>query len=275
MARVVLITSDAAHGRRILQAVAGRRLTLDAVLYVAGDFGFPDRRGLSFVGRLLRWPKWSIAAARRRRAFRRDRHHEYAQHSTRVIATGLVNSRALVRDLRALAPDWIVVAVGDILSTEVIETARCGVLNAHPGLLPWIRGNGVTGASLEENIAIGATVHLVDRGIDTGPIIERRLLDVAPGSASLAALEAGALALAAAMMADTIESVVRGNNPIGVAQDTRHALFRWPDASGLARRQALAAAGRAHALYRAWLPLSAGSERAVLPPGNFDIPKAP
>jgi hypothetical protein len=113
----------------------------------------------------------------------------------------------------------------------------------------------------------------VDRGIDTGAVIERRLLSVAPGAAELAALEQACTELGAEMMADAVEAIVRdGRVPAGTAQTVRHPLFRWPDAAGAARQQALAAAGRAHELYEAWRPLCADDARGVLPPGPLDAP---
>ena len=64
---------------------------------------------------------------------------------------------------------------GGILNEEVIKCASKGVLNAHPGLLPWIRGTNAIIASILNNVAVGVTLHYIDKGIDTGPVIERYL----------------------------------------------------------------------------------------------------
>ena len=271
MPRIVLVTNDSLNGQRILAAVNRRGVTPDAVLYVVGGFGIPERRGVGLLGRLLRWPTWAARAARRRWRFRREREAVYAARCTRVVPTGFMNSRRLLRDLRALAPDWIVLGGGGILGQEVIDTARVGVLNAHPALLPWVRGCGIVGASLAHGVALGATVHLVDRGIDTGPPVERRLLAARPEDTDLDALEVACDELAAEMMADVVEGIARGGAvPAGAPQTVRYPLFRWEDAEGRRHHGALAAAGRAHALYEAWRPLCTDARGTL--PARFEPP---
>lgn len=273
MARVVLITNDGNHGRRVLQAISRRGIVLDEVLYLTGSLGMPAPRGVGPAGRVLRWPRTAVLTLKRKVLFHRERKAKYAERCARVTDAGGMNGWLLLRRLRALAPDWIVLGGGGILRPEVIRTARLGVLNVHPALLPWIRGSGVTGASLEHGVALGATLHYVDPGIDTGAMIERRLIPVAPDDTDLARLELACLELAAEMMADAVEAIVRrGEVPAGAAQDARYPLFRWPNAAGRERLKSLAAAGRAHQLYEAWLPLCVEEARGLLPAAAFPAP---
>ncbi len=273
MPRVVLITNDSLHGQRVLHTVWQRGIVLDAVLYITGSLGMPAPRGAGPGGRLLRWPRTAASALKRVARFHARRKASYAKLCGRVIGTGVMNSRRLLRDLRALEPDWIILGGGGILAPEVIETARAGVLNVHPALLPWIRGCGITGASLEHGVALGATLHYVDRGIDTGAVIERRLAPVGTGDTSLGGLELASHQLAAEMMADAVEAIVRrGEVPAGTAQTVRYPLFRWPDAEGMRRHREIAASGRAHALYEAWRPLCADPGRGILPSGAVEPP---
>src|SRR5271167_548611 len=60
---------------------------------------------------------------------------------------------------------------GGIVRQPVIEASSIGVLNAHMGLLPPYRGMNVTEWALWNGDPVGCTVHLIDRGIDTGDII--------------------------------------------------------------------------------------------------------
>jgi hypothetical protein len=273
MSGVVLVTNDSAWGQRVLHAISRRGIVLDAALVLTGSYGFPRPRGVGLVGRFLRWPKWAASAAKRKLHFHRRRRGAYTSCCGHVIATDVMNGPRLLRDLRALAPDWIIVGGGGILGPDVIGAARAGVLNAHPALLPWIRGCGVTGASLEHGVALGATLHFVDAGIDTGPVIERRLLPVTAEDAELSALERASEELAAELIANAVESIVRrGAVPTGVAQTMRFPLFRWPDLEGRRRQRALAAAGRAHALYEGWRALCADQARDVLPAVLADAP---
>jgi|GEM_PF-1363348 len=272
MPRVILITNDSMHGQRVLQTIWKRGIVLDAVLYLTGSLGMPAPRGVGLGGRMARWPRTAASAVKRTVLFHRKRKASYAKLCARVIGTGGMNSRRLLRDLRALAPDWIILGGGGILGPEVIETARVGVLNAHPALLPWIRGVGITRASLEHGVALGASLHYVDRGIDTGALIERRLIHVDSTATTLGDLELACHTLAAEMMADAVEAIVRGGQvPAGERQTVRYPLFRAADAA-MRRHHALAAAGRAHALYEAWRPLCEDAERGTLPAGPFDPP---
>jgi folate-dependent phosphoribosylglycinamide formyltransferase PurN len=273
MPRVVLITNDSMHGQRVLQTISQRGIVLDAVLYLTGNLGIPAARGDGVGGRLLRWPRLAGSAVKRTVRFHRTRKASYAELCARVIGTGGMNSRRLLRDLRALEPDWIVLGGGGILGPEVIAAARVGVLNVHPALLPWIRGCGITGASLEHGVALGATLHYVDRGIDTGAVIERRLTPVTPDDAELGGLELACHTLAAEMMADAVEAIVRrGEVPAGVSQTLRYPLFRWGDAEEMRKHRALAASARAHTLHEAWRPLCVDAERGTLPAAAFDPP---
>jgi methionyl-tRNA formyltransferase len=60
-----------------------------------------------------------------------------------------------------------------IFPADFIEQVRWGVLNVHPGPLPEYRGcHPVEHAVLDGAAEFGATLHLCDSGIDTGPVID-------------------------------------------------------------------------------------------------------
>jgi folate-dependent phosphoribosylglycinamide formyltransferase PurN len=271
--RVVVTTGDSLQGQRIIQRIYERGILVDAVLLLTGGFGPPRLRGIEGVRRLLRWPRSAASAARRKWRFHRRRRASYATRCRQVIATGDMNSARLRRDLRRLAPDWLVLAGGGILLPEIIEIPRLGVLNAHPALLPWVRGCGIVGHSLEQGVALGATVHYVDKGIDTGQVVARRLLAVEPGPALLVDLELATDELAAQMMADVVEGIVRrGERPRGIVQTERFPLYRWPPVSERPRHEALAAAGVAYALFERWRPRADEGPRWSLPTEPFPAP---
>ena len=205
--------------------------------------------------------------------FRRYSRAWFAERAPRVVPTGDMNSGRLQRDLERVAPDYLVLGGGGLLLPRVIATARCGVLNSHPALLPWMRGCGVMGHSLEHQVAMGATVHYVDAGIDTGAAVQRRLLEVAPGPASLEDLEAGAMELAAVMMADVVEDLVRhGRPPRGVPQQQRFPLYSDPPAEERQVHADLAAAGRAYELFELWRPHCSSAASWTLPAAPFEAP---
>ena len=78
--------------------------------------------------------------------------------------------------LRALAPDVsIVVAYGELLSSEVLNAPRLGSVNVHFSLLPrWRGASPVQHAILAGDPVTGVTLMQMDEGLDTGPVLARR-----------------------------------------------------------------------------------------------------
>lgn len=88
-----------------------------------------------------------------------------------AIRVGSLSTDEDLAQLRALAPDILVYAGGGILRHQVLAIPRLGTLNAHMGLLPQMRGMNVAEWSAMCGIPLGATIHLIDEGIDTGDIL--------------------------------------------------------------------------------------------------------
>ncbi len=71
-----------------------------------------------------------------------------------------------------------------VLSKEFIEKYRGRIINIHPSLIPSFCGKGCYGEKVHEMVLeygvklTGATVHFVDEGTDTGPIIIQRAVEV-------------------------------------------------------------------------------------------------
>jgi methionyl-tRNA formyltransferase len=87
-----------------------------------------------------------------------------------------LRNKTVVDELRALAPDLIVVAAyGQILRPAVIEIPRHGVLNVHASLLPRHRGAApIPAAILAGDAETGVSIMQIDQGLDTGPVLGRR-----------------------------------------------------------------------------------------------------
>jgi len=68
-----------------------------------------------------------------------------------------------------------------IMRPPVLAVPSQGTINAHPGLLPQLRGSSSVGWALYKDLPVGSTVHFVDSGIDTGPVLLRRHLPVYRG----------------------------------------------------------------------------------------------
>jgi methionyl-tRNA formyltransferase len=80
--------------------------------------------------------------------------------------------------LSADQPDVLVLGGTRIIKPNILEVPRQSTVNAHPGLLPWLRGSASVGWALYKDMPQGATAHFVVPGIDTGDIIVSRQLPV-------------------------------------------------------------------------------------------------
>ncbi len=95
--------------------------------------------------------------------------------------------KALLEKVNELTPDLIVLA-GYLVTIpeEMIEAYQNRIINIHPSLIPSFCGVGYYGLKVHEGALArgvkisGATVHFVDAGTDTGPIIFQKAVEVKP-----------------------------------------------------------------------------------------------
>lgn len=97
-------------------------------------------------------------------------------------------NRAFLEKVNSFQPDLIVLAGFLVVIPEMmIQEYRNRIINIHPSLIPSFCGTGYYGlkvheGALERGVKVtGATVHFVDEGTDTGPIILQHPVMVEPG----------------------------------------------------------------------------------------------
>ena len=97
-----------------------------------------------------------------------------------------------MENLRAWSPDLIVVAAfGQILKKDVLELPRFGCINVHASLLPRWRGAApINAAILAGDEETGVTVMQMDVGLDTGPMLAKRSIRLAPTDTAGSVFEA-------------------------------------------------------------------------------------
>jgi folate-dependent phosphoribosylglycinamide formyltransferase PurN len=87
--------------------------------------------------------------------------------------------------LRAAQPDIIAFTGGGLIRKNILELSHRGVLNCHAGLLPRYRGMDVVEWAILEAGSqppeTGITLHFMDKGVDTGPIVLTRRIRPQPG----------------------------------------------------------------------------------------------
>ena len=92
---------------------------------------------------------------------------------------------ALLEGVKKYAPDLVVLAgFLVVIPPEFISEFRGRIINIHPSLIPSFCGEGFYGLHVHEGVLArgvkitGATVHFVDEGTDTGPIILQHPVEV-------------------------------------------------------------------------------------------------
>jgi phosphoribosylglycinamide formyltransferase 1 len=66
-----------------------------------------------------------------------------------------------------------------IISPEFVRLYKRKIMNIHPGLLPSFAGLHAQKQAIEYGVKVaGCTVHFVDEGVDSGPIILQKAVDV-------------------------------------------------------------------------------------------------
>lgn len=108
--------------------------------------------------------------------------------SPKDFETREVFNENLLKTLQEVNPDLIVLAGYLVVIPEsVIDAFENRIINIHPSLIPAFCGTGYYGlkvheAALKRGVkVVGATVHFVDKGTDTGPIIMQKVVAVQNG----------------------------------------------------------------------------------------------
>ena len=97
-------------------------------------------------------------------------------------------NQALLETLQSYKPDLVVLAGCLVVIPEIMVKAFPNkIINIHPALIPAFCGTGYYGLKVHEAVlkrgakVTGATVHFVDEGTDTGPIILQKAVEVEEG----------------------------------------------------------------------------------------------
>jgi methionyl-tRNA formyltransferase len=98
----------------------------------------------------------------------------------RNAAPNALNALEELDAMRALRPDVLAVFGTGLLRQPLLEAFNGRILNVHLGLSPYYRGSGTNFWPLanDEPEYVGATIHYIDAGIDTGPMVAHARPDV-------------------------------------------------------------------------------------------------
>lgn len=150
-------------GARLLEKVAGKWLLGEGSYHRTAGDGSTGREGQ---------PVDQLAQIARRQ-------------DCQVVTVKDHNAPKALAFLRGLNLDMIVFTGGGLIRKELLAIPRLGVLNCHSGILPHYRGMDVVEWAILEAgrqaAEVGLTVHWMDQGVDTGPILLPNRVDIQPG----------------------------------------------------------------------------------------------
>lgn len=86
----------------------------------------------------------------------------------------------ILEKLKGLDVDWIVLAgYMRLIGPTLLSGYSSRIINIHPSLLPNFPGKDAVGQAIEAKVKeSGVTVHYVDEGMDTGPIIAQKTVEI-------------------------------------------------------------------------------------------------
>jgi folate-dependent phosphoribosylglycinamide formyltransferase PurN len=175
---------------------------VESLFLIANPRGLPLRRLIAGLisGAVRAGPStwvWALRALRQRRLLvsRRD-----------------LDDLELLRRIRTLAPDVGLHGVGVIYRRPLLDCFRLGILNAHIGLLPKYRGRSVMEWAVLNGDETGVTTFLIDEGIDTGPIVFSRVVDVR-GKSGVGEAKRFLFSLDGEMFAEALLRLQSGESP--------------------------------------------------------------
>ena len=156
---------------------------------------------------------------------------------TRGVATLVISHKAyptreafdaaLVAALREHGVDWVVLAgFMRLLTRTMLDGFKNRIVNIHPSLLPAFPGVDAQEQAFDYGVKVtGCTVHLVDEGTDTGPILMQRAVPVLDAD-DAASLRARILSEEHTLLVETLQAIAVGKLEIVEGVDGRRARTR-------------------------------------------------
>ena len=141
-----------------------------------------------------------------------------------------LNSDATAAIIRAAEPDVMITSTCPILKRKIFDIPRFGTINIHWGIAPLYRGTDTLFWPLYygdfENI--GVTIHRIDDGIDTGPILAQGFPELQPDDTE-ATLFAKCATLAAELLETVLMQIETAPTGSSLSTTTHGRLFRERD----------------------------------------------
>ncbi len=149
------------------------------------------------------------------------------KHGLALLQTNRLKRPEAITWVRDLAPDLLVLAfVTSFVPPDMIDCARHGGINYHPSLLPKYRGgSAINWAVINGEKETGVTIHFIDEGVDTGPIILQEKVAVTDDD-TVKSLYFGKLYPLGITMICRAVRLIRSGQAVAVAQNENEASYQ-------------------------------------------------
>lgn len=221
--KLVILTAGGLNGRRLAHLFTKNNISYELLTV---SFPLPKKKGKTSFNYYKIYIRGVLANIK---IFRQIGMRHLPKYPVKEQFIGRQNGRKMLKRLQQISPDYIFMMGGGILKDYIINTANIGVLNAHPGILPYIRGVDAIKHSILKDIPIGVTGHFIDPGIDTGAMIERYWLPISKNDTFANVLEYSDH-LSVAVMAKMAFDIVQGKDITKIFQRKKCKLCKSLDA---------------------------------------------
>ncbi len=158
-----------------------------------------------------------------------------------------VNEAFVAGRIRELAPDILLVSGAPILHRSIWTIPRIAAINVHFGVAPQYRGEDTLFWALyyEDFDRIGVTLHIIDDGVDSGPVLARGYPELEPADTE-ETLWVKCARMAPVLVSEVLKRASRDGILGGSQQEDGGRQFRarertvWRDIHGSFRRSILA-----------------------------------
>jgi methionyl-tRNA formyltransferase len=132
-------------------------------------------------------------------------------------------------DYAKLKPELAILAfVTDIIPEKLLAVPSLGTICYHPSLLPRHRGaSAINWAIIRGDTRTGLTVFWADKGIDTGPILLQKAVEIGPDETTGSLYFNKLFPMGIDAMVEAVELIKKGRAP-KIPQDESHATYEPP-----------------------------------------------
>ncbi len=218
--RIVVLTTGSPLAKIVVNGLVSRLGPVTVIEEIPEDKATIIRRRLRREGPLAVVGQLAFGFALRAIFTRHRRHRQiWAEHGLNPFADPMlevhcvasVNDPECRRLLRKFAPEVVAVYGTRVLSAETLGCSPAPFINYHAGITPMYRGQHPAYWALNSGDAktAGVTIHLVDRGVDTGGILYQARVVFSPGD-NISTYQHVQAAVAIPLFAAAIEDALNG-----------------------------------------------------------------